>query len=295
MSLINYDIDINDIISGEKLEELCDIILITQDIFNYHQSLNKNLNMIFVDDNNIDIDKIKKSNIIFIYTHIFDIFINSILPLLDTDKCYKIVTHNSDRCINEQYKKLLDNYNIILYSQNVDMDHPKLFSIPIGIANNQWAHGNLTTLYNTIQRSKKLLFNEKKDKIYVNFDINTNRAIRFNIMENLKKNKLSYITNGKDYYNYLNELFTFKWVACPRGNGIDIHRLWETLYLGCIPLVDKNINTLKYNDLPLIYIDDWSQINYEFLIDRTNKILDNINSYNYEKLFLKYWINLFKT
>ena len=26
-------------------------------------------------------------------------------------------------------------------------------------------------------------------------------------------------------------------VAAPRGNGLDTHRLWEALYLGCVPIV----------------------------------------------------------
>jgi hypothetical protein len=29
----------------------------------------------------------------------------------------------------------------------------------------------------------------------------------------------------------------YKYVICPRGNGIDTHRVWEALYLGVVPVV----------------------------------------------------------
>ena len=36
---------------------------------------------------------------------------------------------------------------------------------------------------------------------------------------------------------YLGELKQYRFVACPRGNGVDTHRLWETIYLGSTPVI----------------------------------------------------------
>ena len=71
---MDITINKNDIISGEKLQYLCDITIITRDIYNFHKSLDKNITTIFIDDNNIDIDYIKKSEKIYVYTHILDQF-----------------------------------------------------------------------------------------------------------------------------------------------------------------------------------------------------------------------------
>jgi hypothetical protein len=51
-----------------------------------------------------------------------------------------------------------------------------------------------------------------------------------------------------------------KFVLCPRGNGIDTHRFWETLYRGAIPIVirDKWSQSLALHNLPMIEVDEFS-------------------------------------
>jgi hypothetical protein len=48
----------------------------------------------------------------------------------------------------------------------------------------------------------------------------------------------------------------YSYIAAPRGNGIDTHRLWETLYRGAIPLVRdtswfQNFDFLESMSIPL--------------------------------------------
>jgi hypothetical protein len=289
---MNWNIDINDIITGERLQQLCEITIINNEIYNFHKSLDKNINKLFIDNDNYDYNLLKNSKSIFIYTDLLDVFIVKYLKYLEPSKEYILMTHNSDICIDEKYKYLLDNYNVRLYSQNINIVHTKLYSIPIGIANSQWRHGNLNILLKNIYKAKNVILINRIDKIYVNFDINTNLQYRTDVINSLKKSNISYIGSFTNYENYLNELSKFRWVACPRGNGIDIHRLWETLYIGSLPLVDKNINTEQYKDLPIIYIDDWKNITYDYLMNETNKIIANLDKYNYNKLSLDYWKKL---
>ena len=54
----------------------------------------------------------------------------------------------------------------------------------------------------------------------------------------------------------------YRWCACPEGNGVDTHRLWEALYMRCIPIVVKSpfIDALMYytnGELPICVIDSW--------------------------------------
>jgi hypothetical protein len=291
-------IEYNEIITGENLQYLCDVTLITKEIFNFHGSLKKDIKMIFLDKIDIDIDYIKKCNNIFVYTHIFNLFKELVLPHLDKTIKYNIVTHNSDNSIDSNYIDILNNYNIRMFSQNVDIIHTNLCSIPIGIANEQWNHGNKNILLEVLSYTNNMLLSNKIEKIYSNFSINTYPTFRKYVYDSLSKYNFSYIIPNINNYAYMNykyyllDMSRYKWIACPRGNGIDCHRIWEALYLNCIPLVDKNINTLFHNDLPIIYIDDWSNINYDYLINETNKIIENINNFNYNKLYLKYWKNI---
>ena len=64
------------------------------------------------------------------------------------------------------------------------------------------------------------------------------------------------------------------------GNGVDTHRLWEALYLGCIPIALRN-RIYQHYDLPIIQVNDWSEITLELL----QKEISN----NTEHLYMDYW------
>jgi len=51
-----------------------------------------------------------------------------------------------------------------------------------------------------------------------------------------------------------------RFVAVPRGNGVDTHRLWESLYRGSIPIVLENewSRSLVKLGLPILMIREWS-------------------------------------
>jgi hypothetical protein len=61
--------------------------------------------------------------------------------------------------------------------------------------------------------------------------------------------------------NYLANLRRLNFVLCPEGNGMDTHRLWETLYMGGVPVVVKSkyLDSL-YLKLPLVRLDSWNDL-----------------------------------
>jgi hypothetical protein len=50
----------------------------------------------------------------------------------------------------------------------------------------------------------------------------------------------------------------YAFVISPHGNGLDCHRTWEALCLGCIVIVKKSPIDTLYTDLPVLIIDNWS-------------------------------------
>jgi len=85
------------------------------------------------------------------------------------------------------------------------------------------------------------------------------------------------------------------WLS-PRGNGLDCHRTWEALYLDVIPIVwNSTLNSL-YIDLPVIILDERSEITEQFLRAKlkeiaTNKV-KNPTVYRFEKLRFSFWRRL---
>lgn len=82
------------------------------------------------------------------------------------------------------------------------------------------------------------------------------------------------------------------WLS-PRGNGIDCHRTWEALYLDAIPIVWHSTLDPLYTNLPIIIINDWKEMNEEFLRKKLYEICFKKTQqppvYQYEKLRNAFW------
>ena len=94
------------------------------------------------------------------------------------------------------------------------------------------------------------------------------------------------------YEQYTNRIKEFLFVASPRGNGIDTHRTWESLYFGCIPIVEKHFMFDGYEGLPIIQITDWNEVNNDFLKPYIEQYKNGSCFKQTEKLNLNYWITL---
>mgnify|MGYP000161873584 CR=1 FL=1 len=93
------------------------------------------------------------------------------------------------------------------------------------------------------------------------------------------------------WQSQLFNLKIYKYCFCPRGNGIDTHRIWEALYMGCIPVVKKHTTHLFENsNLPILFVEDWDKITQQ-LLDDTIERFKTMN-FNYDKLTLEYWKQL---
>ena len=79
----------------------------------------------------------------------------------------------------------------------------------------------------------------------------------------------------------------FAFVLCPEGAGVDTHRIWEAILLGCIPILKKNGISNLFSKLPIIIVNNWNEININYLKDEYEKIINK--KFDFSSLFLKYW------
>jgi hypothetical protein len=200
----------------------------------------------------------------FVKIDLVHVFFRNFLPKVN----FILITHNGDLPVNDSCLNYLDNENLIFwYGQNVMVRHPKLKSIPIGIANENWTHGNTDSLQKVILKN-----NKKNNLIYANFDINTNLTERTLCMEQIQ-NQGIFLSQRKNFENYLEDLSNSYFSISPNGNGVDCHKIWESLYLNTIPIVTKSINVEFYKNLPILIIDSWLDFDKKLLtIDLYKKI-----------------------
>jgi len=80
----------------------------------------------------------------------------------------------------------------------------------------------------------------------------------------------------------------FMFVVSPEGMGLDCHRTWEALCLGCIPIVKKNALSRFLEQFPVMILDDWRDLTRR----KMAKFVDSIEGrrFDFSPLFREYWV-----
>ena len=251
------------IISGEELQQLCDVTVITREIENFHRSLPCSVKKVYL-DGNIDYSLLKGNKKVFVYTHILDDFIQKMWSNMSGK--YVIMTHNSDHGIHPHHLPFLNEDKLIhMFSQNTHIEHPKLTALPIGIANTMWPHGQVSSIQQLVSIAHYAIKNEE---IYVNVSEGTNRQHRGKVLDIMSRNTLcKFYPQNRPHKDYLTEMSGYKWVLSPKGNGVDCHRLWECMYAGSIAICDDSVNARAFKEmgLPIILVEDYNDVTLEWL------------------------------
>lgn len=174
----------------------------------------------------------------------------------------------------------------------VNAESARAHGLPLGITNNtdetefHRVFGNVDIMVEVAKEPKCL-----KNLVYANFAVH-NHPSRGPLMEFAKKQ--SWITVGdidtsmEGRRAFLREVRNHKFVLCPPGGGVDTHRLWETLYMGSIPIVKRDPVHAEWTDLPILFVDSWDEVTPERLTAEAARI--EAATWNMEKLKIGYWI-----
>lgn len=255
----------------------------------------------FTNDDIITTDKylsLSTNNIIYLKT---DLVYNGLNTIVWRENQHVLrsgliwITGHSDYPINEEIFKKYHKNCVCWYTINKHYNDDKLFALPLGITNNT-TESHLHPIYSNTDIMIKVMKQPRvinKNIVYMNFNINTCPIERqycynlFSTKEWVSKGEIKNTIEGRRVF--LEDLRNHKFVLCPRGNGTDTHRLWETLYMGSIPIVIKTVALDEFTDLPILFIEHWDIINEEFL----HKKYEEISSakWNMEKLKFDYWKN----
>lgn len=244
--------------------------------------------------------------IIHVHSSAISYFIKNILK--DIDFSFILVSNDSDcTCpmnifsTRHQYHQFIEDSRIIhWFVQNYTEEHEKITSIPIGIDYHSMMTENTHLgdmiscenqefiLNEIIAQSKP--FHERFIKCYANFQfaMNTRFAYdRHDAMFNIDPTLVFYepkrLERKETWFNQSNYAF----VLSPHGNGLDCYRTWESLMLGCIPIVKKSKIDVLYTNLPVLIVERWQDITNELLIQTIHQFQHQ--TFQYEKLSLEYW------
>ena len=247
---------------------------------------------------------------IFVGSDYLQYFVGSILDKITTK--FILVTGTSIKTCpvealdQKSFFRLINNKNLIRWcsQNNVIQNYPSIIQIPLGldyhavyndpkkwekIADGKSPVEQETFIINVIKNSKP--FYERINKIYVNFEITADRfGQRKDCLKKISQSLLEmYQQKLKRTQTWINTTkYTF--VLSPYGQGMDCHRTWEALILGSIPILKSKEFVNMFRDLPVLFVNDWGDINQQLLDDTIEKF-KNMN-FNYDKLTLEYWKNI---
>jgi hypothetical protein len=203
-----------------------------------------------------------RNNLVFVKTDYIDQFFAKVR----LDEPFVLFTHNSDYPVDRSLIRHLDDPRVLLwFAQNADVRHPKLRSIPIGIANAGYSHGDIDVIDRV--RGER---HDRSQLFYANFNVDNNRMEREYCLQQTRLRLRDEVDGGwnefaggyrlpTSFEGYLRDLRRTFFCISPKGNGIDCHRTWEALYMGCIPIVTRSEVAEAHKDMPIVILDDWSQ------------------------------------
>ena len=205
----------------------------------------------------------------------------------DIPKVRKVISHNGDYQANEKIWNKIKNKADYWYATNLIVNDERCFPIPIGLEND-YVPGSV--------EKKRILFEcmsidrEPMKLFYVNHNIGTNPNERNRPYHVLKSDDdMTVDHNGLTTKQYYDNILKHQVILSPPGNGMDCHRTWEILYLNRIPLVKNIYQKFLFENLPVIFYDNYEQINADFLRSNIEKLSNT--KFNFDKLKMRWWIN----
>jgi hypothetical protein len=248
-------------------------------------------------------------------------FVAFILPKIRNR--FTLVSGDSDMCVpkevlsSELFNMLVTNpFLIRWFAQNAVnfSENPLIVQLPIGLdyhtisnsPNHPWSipgEGKLPrhqeNILVNIRKMRNPFFQKKNKTIFVNFSKNNDRfGDRSKALQEIPRGLLSIYDSFLPRTECWKKMSQYSFVLSPFGNGMDCHRTWEALCLGCIPIIKKGIghNSL-FENLPVLIVQEWTDINDTLLqntmIQFKEKHMDN--QFQYEKLTLSFWTRLIKS
>jgi len=197
---------------------------------------------------------IKSANVIYCRSDLLESFFEENFKLI-TAKV--VIAGNSDREFHTYPDKIPPSVRHLFLQNSFISNSARTTAIPIGIENKRWAVNGVKSFM-----SSTIPWDERSNAIMVG-PFGLTHPIRVGIEETFSKlslNEIAFYPNRLEPINYAKIAGGYKFVAAVRGNGVDTHRHWESIYRGSKIVVQRDNWSINFEDLnlPIIYVDGWS-------------------------------------
>lgn len=269
-------------------------------------------------------EHIQSGDIVWLQCRFVSHFYKQVLP--ETTSPFILLINDGDESFPSQsglspesLENLLSDDRVIhIFAQNCDMKekHPKVSHFPIGLDFHTIAYkgpqGGWGEIGSPLEQESllKRIFQAsppthlRKKMAFVDFQFSDSmrdgehkRCLQFGEDRTTIFNRLlptGLIHHGK--WVKRSSLWQIKgqyaFSISPHGNGLDCHRTWEDLILGCIVIVKTSPLDPLYAGLPVVIVQDWSEITPQNMEKWLAQYGDASTNPSYrEKLTHNYWMH----
>ncbi len=202
-----------------------------------------------------------------------------------------IVCGNSDFEFHEVPKNLPDSIQLLLLQNSFISDGNRIRTLPIGIENFRWGvNGNPKFITPTSGEDSegKILFGPFGDTHPTRLQVK-------NFLTSTESQKWDFVDEYIEPPLFDKLTARYAYVAAVRGNGVDTHRLWETLYRNRIPIIEESSwsRSLRNLNLPILEVSKWGEAE---LLNELAKLNTHalVQSQYLPELWLPYWRDLIR-
>lgn len=240
---------------------------------------------------------------IYLCTDSIDLFVNEALPKIARQ--FVLVTGDSDLSVSASTIKglaqlLANPYLKKWFAQNLEHSDPKLEPLPIGLdfhtvwqSPGHFGGGAILPLLQEAEIRKIVrgapVFSQRKPLTFCDWLGGTAYGDRAEAKAGIVESARVAPSGRMPRYALWQECAQYAFVASPFGIGIDCHRTWEALALGCVPIVKRTHMSNLFAPMPVLVVESWSQVTPGFLEQQQDRL--SRVEHDFSALLLNEWVS----
>ena len=214
--------------------------------------------------NNLEPEEVSEGDVVFVKTdYIFDgTFQTKFLPRIKNR--FTLISGVSSYQVGNGHEidSILNNENVDRwFCTNAPFSNSKVIPLPIGFEEKERSGGNQELLKRYMRDREPWYL--KQNKILLPYHDFSNNPKRLELFNKLGKLPFVHVQGSRlPFDQYIKQLDKHKFVICLEGSGPDVHRNYEALLVGTVPINSKNIieQLFKTFNLPGEFLNSWDSL-----------------------------------
>ena len=189
--------------------------------------------------------------------------------------------------------ELVSNKNVSqVFAQNLESVVSKVKPLPVGLENRRFGgRGRTKPFKDYLREVQGRNQNQRQMRIMWFFNFNANIQERTEAANALLRSAVADKVEPMSLHMYRDTLKNYGFVACPPGMGVDTHRIWEALYLNCVPVVKRSHMTEAFEEMgvPLLIVNSFRDCIGMTESELRDKYQTLSTKFSSSVLWLPYW------